>query len=227
MQKIIISKNGPYLVSGNIPLGELIITPGPDTNEYVKGRTFKVKESYSLCRCGHSKNMPFCDGSHIKSHFDGTLTATTEPVAKHAKKYYGTNLILQDNEKLCAYARFCHTKNSDAWALTEDALTKDDEALAIKLVANCPSGRLVMINSKNNEVLEPHIKPSIMLLQDPARDCSGPLWVRGGIHIEDDKGHVYEKRNRVTLCRCGGSNNKPFCDTSHIRLIYQDNSFKE
>jgi CDGSH-type Zn-finger protein len=39
--------------------------------------------------------------------------------------------------------------------------------------------------------------------------------VRGGITIESADGVPYEVRNRVTLCRCGRSDNKPFCDASH------------
>ncbi|UCF09264.1 MAG: CDGSH iron-sulfur domain-containing protein, partial [Thermoplasmata archaeon] len=44
----------------------------------------------------------------------------------------------------------------------------------------------------------------------------GPIWVRGRIPIESADGHIYEIRNRVTLCRCGWSSNKPFCDSSHL-----------
>jgi CDGSH-type Zn-finger protein len=44
---------------------------------------------------------------------------------------------------------------------------------------------------------------------------SGPIWVRGGISVYSGQGMLYEVRNRVTLCRCGKSTNKPFCDSSH------------
>lgn len=61
-----------------------------------------------------------------------------------------------------------------------------------------------------------------MLLQDPSRKCSGPLWVRGGILIEDETGAKLETRNQVTLCRCGRSSNKPFCDASHVNSKFND-----
>ena len=35
-------------------------------------------------------------------------------------------------------------------------------------------------------------------------------------------GHRYEVRNRVTLCRCGASKNKPFCDGSHAAIEFKD-----
>ena len=42
------------------------------------------------------------------------------------------------------------------------------------------------------------------------------LWVKGGVEIEATDGHVYEVRNRVTLCRCGRSEKHPLCDGSHL-----------
>jgi CDGSH-type Zn-finger protein len=53
------------------------------------------------------------------------------------------------------------------------------------------------------------------VIEDPQMGVSGPIWVRGGIPVEAVNGKAYEIRNRVTLCRCGKSSNKPFCDSSH------------
>ena len=58
--------------------------------------------------------------------------------------------------------------------------------------------------------------------QDPAEGVSGGLWVRGGITVESADGFRYETRNRVTLCRCGASRNKPFCDGSHAEVRFTD-----
>ena len=73
---------------------------------------------------------------------------------------------------------------------------------------------------------------SIGIVEDPAKRCSGPLWVLGGIAVESAGGEAYEVRNRVTLCRCGASKNKPFCDGTHKKTkdeaadqvyVYDDN----
>lgn len=53
----------------------------------------------------------------------------------------------------------------------------------------------------------------------------GPLWVRGGIPVESSDGATYEVRNRVTLCRCGRSSNKPFCDGTHKGVGFRDETF--
>lgn len=217
--RIQITENGPYLVSGNVHLEEKIIVYGKDGNEYKEGRSFPQAEHYALCRCGHSKNMPFCDGEHSASCFDGTETASREPLQSRAEVTEGPEIVLEDVEELCAFARFCHFKHSSAWSLTEDRDAKED---AIKAAIDCPAGRLVIRDKKTGEPFEPEYRPSIVLIQDPSRNCTGPIWVRGGIPIESCDGTVYEVRNRVTLCRCGASQNKPFCDATHVSCEFSD-----
>jgi hypothetical protein len=73
----------------------------------------------------------------------------------------------------------------------------------------------VVWDKKTGKAIEPELEKSIELIEDPAIGVSGPIWVRGGIPIESADGNTYEIRNRVTLCRCGKSSNKPFCDSSH------------
>jgi len=75
---------------------------------------------------------------------------------------------------------------------------------------------------KTGKPIEPELPLSIGLIEDPAQGCSGPLWVRGGVQIESADGFKYEVRNRVTLCRCGQSQNKPFCDGTHAAVGFRD-----
>jgi len=62
-QKILISKNGPYLVSGNVPLAKEISVAKSigEPENWEKGKKYPLQKSYALCRCGKSKNKPFCD----------------------------------------------------------------------------------------------------------------------------------------------------------------------
>ena len=73
--KITVTQNGPYLVEGAIPLALQTIESDSEggSREWLEGRTFEVEEDYQLCRCGHSANKPFCDGTHLTIDFDGTL----------------------------------------------------------------------------------------------------------------------------------------------------------
>lgn len=66
----------------------------------------------------------------------------------------------------------------------------------------------------------PELPPSIGIVEDPVVGVGGPIWVRGGIPVTSAEGHDYEVRNRVALCRCGSSRNKPFCDGSHVTIRF-------
>jgi hypothetical protein len=85
----------------------------------------------------------------------------------------------------------------------------------LRQVGMCPSGRLIAIDKETGNPVEPELPQSIGVVEDTAEKCSGPLWVRGGISLVGSDGQAYEVRNRVTLCRCGRSDNKPFCNGSH------------
>ena len=71
-KRVIITKNGPYIVKGNLPLGKEIAEIGGEgePEKWVKGESYLQEETYSLCRCGSSNNKPFCDGSHLHVHFN-------------------------------------------------------------------------------------------------------------------------------------------------------------
>lgn len=72
--RIKIVKNGPYIVTGNAKLAEKLIEPKGKGYIYKEGRKFSVASSYALCRCGKSKNPPFCDNAHVRG-FYGAETA--------------------------------------------------------------------------------------------------------------------------------------------------------
>lgn len=221
--RIKIIENGPYLVTGGVPLTEKIITEENGLLTYKDGRSFPLMENYALCRCGKSKNMPYCDANHLKINFNGKETASKELYIDQATVIEGDGLILTDLEDLCAFARFCHAKHGDVWELTRNSQNPTFKEEAIQAACDCPAGRLVAWDKETKEAFEPYYEPSIVLIQDPQRDCSGPIWVRGNIEIESANKTVYEVRNRVTLCRCGKSNNKPFCDAAHVMYGFKDN----
>lgn len=206
-QKIKVTKDGPYLVSGSVPLKNEEIVNDADgfPCKWKVTKKYPLKKEYLLCRCGQSKNKPFCDQSHVNSGFNGKETASNVPFDEQAEVIVGPELTLKDSPPLCVHAGFCG-RAGGIWDLTEKSNDKKAKKTAIEEAANCPSGRLVII--------EPVYEPSISVTQD-ADGVSGPLWIKGNIPIESAKGKIYEIRNRVTLCQCGKSKNKPFCDGTH------------
>lgn len=215
--KVVVTRDGPYLVSGALPLArEIIVIDGSgDPIAWGEGERYPNKQNYALCRCGHSETGPYCSGNHAKIGFDGTETADRKPYHKQAKRIRGPGLDLTDAKKLCATARFCH-RAGGTWELTENSDDQKSRELAIQQACDCPSGRLVAWDKETGEPIEAHLEPSISLVEDPQAEASGPIWVKGGVSIKSSDGAQYETRNRVTLCRCGKSSNKPFCDGSHI-----------
>ena len=183
-----VTKNGPYLVYGikKITLTSILCDENGYAVKYKDGGFFKIKtEPQSICRCGKSKDAPYCDGTHVKILFDGTLNAPFEPILKNVKTYIGPNLILKDNEKYCASARFCD-KNGGIWELVMEN-DKIKNNIAINEANACPAGRL-MIFDKNGQFYEADLNKSLVLLEDSWLKISGPIWVKGGIRIENEDG---------------------------------------
>jgi CDGSH-type Zn-finger protein len=221
--RVTVMQDGPYLVTGGLSLAKEII--GTDKNgipvKWIKGARYPDREKYSLCRCGKSDKMPYCDGTHEEIGFDGTETAGNEPYLDQADTLTGPDLILTDAEAFCAIARFCD-RNGGVWNLTDESDDPESRKTAIQEACDCPAGRLVEWNKTTEKPIEPPFEPSITLIEDPSQNASGPIWVKGGVPVVSADGTPYEIRNRVTLCRCGESENKPFCDGNHLSSGFND-----
>ena len=213
-------KDGPYLVTGGVPLTEERIVPKGNGYEYQPGRVLPQAQTYALCRCGKTSTPPFCDGSHTAAHFDGTETACRDAYLQRSTLLPGAQVDLLDDGR-CAFARFCHREDGDAWELAEASATPHLRQEAIRAASECPAGRLTSV-TKDGELLEPVLEPGIVVLQDPEEEVSAGLYVKGGVPIESADGTPYETRNRVVLCRCGASKNKPFCDMQHVVQVFSD-----
>ena len=215
--KVKVTKDGPYLVSGGVPLSEQRICVDDDgqCHGWEEGQGYPAEESYALCRCGHSQDKPYCNGAHAKTKFHGKEKAANTPYMEQAREIDGPNLRLTDAEKFCVGAGFCD-RAGGVWRLTRQSAEPAAKQTAIEESCDCPSGRLVAWE-KDGQAIEPAFDPSIGLVQTIHANKMGPIWVRGGIPVESSDGKTYEIRNRVTLCRCGRSFIKPFCDGSHLR----------
>ena len=215
------------MVSGNVPLNVEIIAPNQEglSWDWKQGGSIKTKEEYNLCRCGQSNNKPFCDNSHLRVKFDGKETASRRPYVRKAEIFEGPTLRLSDAEELCAFARFCDP-GGKIWGLIDQTDDPAARKLVIREANQCPSGRLVVHDKKTEREMENKLEPAIGIVEGPALGCSGPLWVQGGVRVESADGTPYEIRNKVTLCRCGASVNKPFCNGSHASINFRDGLFE-
>jgi CDGSH-type Zn-finger protein len=197
----------------------------PDENgdplRWEKGDSYPDRKNYDLCRCGQSKHKPYCDRTHAFINFDGTETASNEKYSEQADKFEGPEIDLTDALKFCSSGGFCYRKGG-TWELTKNSNDPEAKETAIQQACDCPSGRLVAWDKKTGKAVEPQLEPSLRLEEYTAKKISGPLRVKGGIPVESSSGVQYEIRNRMALCRCGQSKNKPFCDGTHMEIKFND-----
>jgi len=221
--RIEIEEDGPYVVHGGPPMSQQFITSDGEGNSrgYRKGKDFSLPDKVRLCRCGASKSKPYCDGSHKSADVDLAETASFDHIADGAQVIPGDGQNLTDNEKLCAYGRFCDV-DGGVWNLVSEP-GSEAKALVAGIVHHCPGGRLGLTNPTTGELLDEPIEVGLELIEDPELgNLSGPLRATGGIRVVSSSGKGYEVRDRQALCRCGASSNKPFCDGSHASVGFID-----
>ncbi len=222
MADIEVGTDGPYAVRGlELIRLTLVADDDPSAQAWVEGAMIDVsgeaddEGTYWLCRCGHSENKPFCDGHHRTVGFDGTETAATGDYRSRAKVMPGAGVVVRDVRTLCEHAGFCTTTGTNVWEM----VTSDDPQVLDtmrRMVARCPSGALTQADGVDGADVEPVLPMRVAVVDD------GPYLVTGGASIERADGQPCESRNRMTLCRCGASENKPFCDGSHAEIGFHD-----
>lgn len=195
--------NGPYLVRNLEDLRDS------------RGDRIDVKPVMALCRCGGSANKPFCDGTHQKNGFSGARVA--DGSTDQCQNYQSGSITIHDNRSICAHAGRCtdglasvFNNKSEPWI---DPAGGTVEAI-IATVRTCPSGALsYSLDGVKSE--DPPREPAITVTQD------GPYAVVGGPQLLEQPWAEGASQEHYTLCRCGGSKNKPFCDGTHWNIGFK------
>ena len=200
------------------------ITPTPDGPYLVKGLnnftnqkgSIETKETMALCRCGGSANKPFCDGTHAKIGFSSAKLEGR--VEDKRENYKGKTITIYDNRGICAHAGRCTDGLASVFRLKEEPWILPDAASANEIIATiqkCPSGAL-SYSVDDIEHRDREGEPTIFVAPN------GPYLVSGRpdlINITQAEG---TSKEHFTLCRCGGSKNKPFCDGTHWYNNFSD-----
>jgi CDGSH-type Zn-finger protein len=222
-RRIIVSEDGPYLVHGSIPLVHKIqvVSEFGEPLAWKMGQRIDTPEVYELCRCGRSRFLPFCDVTHALFDFDGTETADTRPTAQRQVEYPGgTGIVVRRDLSLCMESGFCGNRFTNVEKMVAQTGDPQVRAQVIAMIERCPSGSYVYALGEGEDDVEPDLPQQIALTTEITSEgpIAGPLWVTGYIPIERADGQPFEARNRVTLCSCGHSHNKPLCDGTHREL---------
>jgi CDGSH-type Zn-finger protein len=194
--KITCLPNGPYLLE-NAPL------------QRASGATLPSGKGAALCRCGGSQSKPFCDGTHGRNGFrDGNRA---DPAKDKRKAYAGRGITIFDNRALCAHAGHCTEQLASVFRQGARPWIDPDGAAVLDIVAligKCPSSALSYA-IEGVEAAPPERAPMVTIADN------GPYQITGGIELMGVKQGDGASSEHYTLCRCGASNNKPFCDGSH------------
>ena len=221
--KIVVTRDGPYEVQGEITLVRKtqVVSEYGEPLTWIKEEEIHTHGVYCLCRCGQSKDKPFCDGSHSEMGFDATEIADPGPTAARQMTYPGgIHLVVRRDFSICTDSGFCGTRFKDMEQLVLDTADTQVRGLVMAMVERCPSGSLTYTLEEGMADIEPDLPWQIAVTTEITSDgpIAGPLWVSGGIPVERCDGKPLETRNRVTLCGCGESHGMPLCDGTHHSL---------
>jgi CDGSH-type Zn-finger protein len=218
--EIRVERDGPYRVTGPLPISRTrtVKTEFGEPIDYAPFEPLEAGESYRLCRCGKSANKPFCDDSHQEEpRVDVSERADHGPRAERADVFRSTQdgAVISDDLSLCSKAGYCKDRFTGVWQMLGSTDPEVRRRMQ-RMVELCPSGRLAWAEAVDAPDHEPDRAPGIAVFRN------GPLFVLGGVPVVGGDGEPYEVRNRQVLCRCGFSQNKPFCDGSHAIVGFRD-----
>lgn len=199
-----VSKNGPYIVK--------------NLNNFrnSKGVFIETRPLMALCRCGGSGNKPFCDGTHEKIGFSGDKQKTRVP--DKMDDYEGKKITIHDNRGVCSHIGHCTDNLSSVFRMKTEPWIDPDGAnpeKIAKVIRMCPSGALSY--TKDEALYRDYPRePEIFV------GHNRPYHIVGDIELKDPDGSKPESKDHYTLCRCGKSRNKPFCDGTHWHVNFED-----
>lgn len=208
------SPNGPYLVTSVNRITNWLGEPVP------------ARPQMALCRCGASAIKPLCDGTHARIGF--TSAKVPNRVADRHDTYVGQQVTILDNRGTCQHSGYCTDRLATVFHLGEEPFVtpsggRMDEI--IRAVRDCPSGALSFAidgrEAREQVDYDAKREPTIEVSKD------GPYRVSGGIALVGADGND-EHRNHgastehYALCRCGQSQNKPFCSGMHWYVEFHD-----
>jgi CDGSH-type Zn-finger protein len=219
--KILPLPNGPYYLLNDMEPKVV------ENLQNSKGKPLSTIQGVALCRCGASNNKPFCDGTHGTTGFSSENRTIANDkdgsgyIRDKRKNYVGREITIHDNRRICSHAAECVNNLSPVFKLNSRPWINPDSARTeeiIDTIRKCPSGALsYSINGIEYRDLDDR-EPMVTVSKD------GPYLVTGGIDLIGDNIQWAEgaSKEHYTLCRCGASNYKPFCDGMHKTVNFKD-----
>ncbi|MEM1362309.1 MAG: CDGSH iron-sulfur domain-containing protein [Pseudomonadota bacterium] len=181
------------------------------------GRAVETKPMMALCRCGHSKNKPFCDGSHNEAGFQDRGGKPEGP--DRIFTYEGAKVTVTFNPRLCVHAAECGRLAPEVFNTSQKPWIQPDQEVDNGIAAvmrACPSGALKEAPRGETPMHQfDETRVQVTVQKD------GPFWVQDVPSPVPPEGQGMSAR-KYALCRCGMSGAKPYCDGSHRDKAWKD-----
>jgi len=199
--------------------GPLIVETPPDLTGSVD-IDVSGKPKVALCRCGASANKPFCDGAHAKIGFDSTPDHSrlrNTPV-DYSGTVEGVAVTVSYTPVLCTHAAQCQVRAAAVFDPEQTPWIQPGNGTVTQIldvIAACPSGALrVAVGDQPPQ----HMTTGNIAI---AVEKDGPLHV-SNVALDAEFNGAGASRAKYSLCRCGLSKNKPFCDGTHHDAGWSD-----
>jgi CDGSH-type Zn-finger protein/truncated hemoglobin YjbI len=206
--------SGPYLVTNVERLTTWL------------GEHVETLPQMAFCRCGQSALKPLCDGSHARVGF--TDAKDPKRVPDRRDTYVGQQVTILDNRGICQHSGFCTDRlpgvfHSGSEPFVTPSGGRMDEI--IRAVRDCPSGALSFAfdGREARDQVDYHDtrEPAIEVSKDGPYRISGAILLLADDGVEDQR-NERASREHYALCRCGHSQNKPFCSGMHFYVQFRD-----
>ena len=211
---ITVTEFGPYLVRGE-----------PAITSWL-GEDIPAGAVVALCRCGESAEKPLCDGACIAHGFVGEKSPDRVPDRRDV--YAGQQVTVFDNRGICQHSGLCTDRIATVFRQGKDPFVapsggRMDEI--VRAVRDCPSGALSFaVDDVEARAQVDHSgtrRPAIEVTRD------GPYRISGDVALSEPDGSDVARaegasREHYALCRCGHSQNKPFCSGMHWYVGFKD-----
>lgn len=134
-------------------------------------------------------------------------------------QYPGKNIDVQWDGRLCIHVGECGYSEGELFIGGRDPWCQPDrvnDENVRDVIRRCPSGALSYIDKASGDNEQSADINTVRV------SYNGPLYIQGDLEIENVPDDMPGVRFRAALCRCGQSNNKPFCDNSHLKAGFED-----
>ena len=212
--RVTVVAGGPYVVCGPVRIADHL------------GRPVEHAGVTALCRCGGSGSKPRCDAACVRTGFDDAKQPDRVPDRRDT--YVGQQVSVFDNRGICQHSGLCTDRLPGVFhAGSEPFVTASGARMdeIVRSVRDCPSGALSFavdgVEAREQVDWGGRRPPTVLISKD------GPYRLSGGVEIVDGDGSPVERADgaspeHAALCRCGHSQNKPFCSGMHYYVDFRD-----